>query len=457
MINKLLRKKLFLFGFCLAASTGLILLFGYRWVKSRYRCQDCNVILISIDTLRADHLNCYGYAADTSSHIAEFSKDTALFQQAIAQAPSTAPSHASMLTGVIPSVHNTLVSKKSKMSDSIRPLAEILKSKGFSTASFNGGAQVSAQFGFDRGFDIYQSFSRTDYENERFRDRISEGINWIETHKDQKFFLFLHSFEVHVPYAPDAQQLAALGSSYRGPVPNVVTETYVRSINKKRVILDDEDRRHIVDLYDSEIRGMDEAFAELDRYLRSSGLFDKTIIIFTSDHGEEFSEHGKMATHADTLFDEVLKVPLLIKFPHQMFAGKQVQQQVRSIDILPTVLDVLHIEPDPQVQGRSLIGLLQGDADFDPYAISQIDAPAKRLPRSLRSLGWKYLADRHRLFNLAADPQERNNVAVEFPEVLARMQAEVKRILRVKKADQEKSLPIDEKTMEQLRSLGYVK
>ena len=187
-----------------------------------YRCTDCNIILISIDTLRADHLGSYGYARKTSPNIDVFAKQTAFFEWPISQAPSTAPSHGSMLTGTIPSTHRALFSQKSRLSEAVKPLAEILRDHGYRTASFNGGGQVSAQFGFDRGFDNYQSFERNDYENERFRDRIKEGIDWMDRHKNEKFFLFLHTFEVHIPYAPEAADLALFQHSYSGQIPNAV-------------------------------------------------------------------------------------------------------------------------------------------------------------------------------------------------------------------------------------------
>ena len=423
----------------------------------QYRCSDCNVILVSIDTLRKDHLGLYGYQRPTSPVIDEFSKNTAIFDLAISQAPSTTPSHASILTGVIPSVHKALFSQSSRISDSVQTLAESLKQAGYSTASFNGGSQLSARFGFDRGFDVYQTFERTDYQNERLADRISEAVNWMNEHKTERFFLFLHSYEVHMPYAPDASELALFETDYKGPLPNLLSEEMARSINKKRLVISQADKEHIVNLYDAEIHGMDAAFAELINYLKRSGLFDKSIIVFTSDHGDEMGEHGRMATHADTLYDELLRVPLLIKFPNGLFAGSKITHQVRSIDILPTILDVLGLRTGPLVQGKSLTGLLEGETEFDPHALSQIDAKVKRLHYSLRTVDWKFIKFKNRLFQLKTDPGELKNVARDFPEIAEQLKNQAKEILKTENDSKAQGAEVDQKTMEQLRSLGYVK
>jgi arylsulfatase A-like enzyme len=323
---------------------------------------------------------------------------------------------------MIPSSHGASVSKKKAIRPDVKTMAEILRESDYKTASFNGGAQMSAAFGFGRGFEVYKSFAGGDYTVERFKDRVAEGIEWLEQNKSGKFFLFLHSYDIHHPYAPDTKNMEMFKDpTYSGPVTLPIDATFLLSVNKKRREINDSDRKFIVSAYDGEIRGTDDAFAELVNYLRRSGLYDNTIIVFTSDHGEEFNEHGWMGWHSHTLYDELLRVPFAVKFPHQQFAGTTVNTQVRGIDMLPTVLDVLGISAPPNFEGRSLMKLAsgKGDSNFPQYAISQRELPGKKLPASVRSTKWKLHGKR--LYNLEKDPGETDNVADEFPGIVEQL------------------------------------
>ena len=396
-----------------------------------YRCSDCNVIVVSIDTLRRDHLSVYGYDRQTSPNLDAFSKDATLFDTAISQAPSTTPSHASLFTSLIPIAHGAFVSRKSAIRSDVKTMAEILHENGFKTASFNGGAQMSSVFGFGRGFDIYKSFTGADYTQERFKDRVHEGIEWLEQNKKDKFFLFLHSYDIHHPYAPDPQNLALFKDpAYSGPVTPPIDANFLLSVNRKRRTITEADREFIVSAYDAEIRGADEGFGELIEYLRKTGLYDKTIIVFSSDHGEEFNEHGWVGWHSHSLYDELLRVPLLIKFPTQLFAGTKISQQVRNIDMLPTVLDVLGVSALSTFQGRTLMRLVQGkdDSKIPTYAISQKDGRGRTVPTSVRTTEWKLT--NKRLFDLKQDPREKKNVAEQHPEVVVQLKEWRDEILR---------------------------
>lgn len=406
--------------------------------RPEYRCLDCNVILVSIDTLRRDHLSAYGYSRLTSPSVAEFRDDAVFFDQAIAQAPSTAPSHASLFTSLVPSRHGASVSKKKAIRSDVKTMAEIMKEHGYQTASFNGGAQMNAVFGLGRGFDIYRSFEGGDYTQERFKDRVSEGIEWLERNKGNKFFLFLHSYDVHNPYSPEVRYLDEFkDSDYAGEVKIPIDSTFLYSVNRRRRVISEADRRFIVSAYDGEIRGVDDGIRELLTYLRRVGLYDNTIIVFTSDHGEEFNEHGWMGWHSHTLYDELLRVPLAIKFPKQHFAGSEVATQVRSIDVLPTLLDVLGIDSLPNFQGRSLTRLAsgRGDDDFPEYAVSERESRGK-LPTSVRSAKWKLHGKR--LYDLENDPGETKNVADAHPEIVDQLKAIRKDVVGRYERDREK-------------------
>ena len=445
------RSSLLLLGTILLLA-GVI--WGLRyWAGTRYRCADCNVILISIDTLRADHLGCYGYSRATSPAIDAFAGEAVRFETAIAQGPSTLVSHASMLTGVIPGVHGAFVMRKSPVRRSIPTLAELLKKRGMASASFNGGGQMSSRYGLDRGFDQYVSFSGNDYTQETFAARVREGVEWLERNKQRQFFLFLHSYEVHHPYTPGEKYAALFDAGYRGELPREITYPLLRKLNERFRRLSAADRRHVVNMYDAEVRSMDDAFAELLRYLRQSGLYDRTLIIFTSDHGEEFGEHGRIGYHAHTLFDELLRVPLVVRFPGGRSAGAVVRAQVRGVDIVPTILDVLDLDLPPHLQGQTLIDAVRGRS-FDPYAYSQRDSRHRLLPTSVRTHEWK--ATRRRLYNLQRDPGEKADVSSQFPDVYSEFTAMIRAAIEFgEKVKTAPSLELEKETLEQLKTLGY--
>lgn len=342
-------------------------------------CPDCNVILISIDTLRADHLGCYGYPADTSPNIDEFSKHGVLFRTAIAHAPSTTPSHASILTSLLPVHHGALRARQRPISETVKTMAEILRDAGYRTVSFNGGGQVAATYGFDRGFEIYES------EPGPFAQKVEKARHWMRGNPDARFFMFLHTYEVHAPYQADPRFMEMFDADYAGELDDAILPRLLININDGTKAIDEADVRHIVNAYDAEIRSMDTAFAGLERYLTESGLSDNTIVIFTSDHGEEFGEHGQMGRHSHALYDEVLRVPLIFRLPDGKLAGTIVDRLVRGIDILPTLTDLLELENLDQFEGASLTPLMMRREDVERVAVSQIDTRHERMPSSLRT------------------------------------------------------------------------
>jgi hypothetical protein len=342
-------------------------------------CPDCNVILVSIDTLRADHLGCYGYPADTTPNIDQFSKDAVLFRTAIAHAPSTTPSHASILTSQLPVHHGALRARQRPISEDVKTMAEIMRDAGYRTISFNGGGQVAATYGFDRGFETYQSEPGT------FAQKVERAAHWMQRNRDAKFFMFLHTYEVHAPYQADPGFMEMFDADYAGELDDAILPRLLMTINDGTVTIDAEDVRHIVNAYDAEIRSMDQAFARLVRYLAQGNLLDNTIVIFTSDHGEEFGEHAQMGRHSHALYDEVLRVPLIIRLPGRKFAGTIVDRLVRGIDILPTVTDLLDLEPLDQFDGSSLTPLMMQRKDVERIAVSQIDTRHASIPSSIRT------------------------------------------------------------------------
>ncbi len=197
--------------------------------------------------------------------------------------------------------------------------------------------------------------------------------------------MFLHTYEVHAPYEPTRDYLRLFETDYHGTLPERITPGLLIKINAGTVGIDEADARHIVNVYDAGIRSMDDAFGQLITHLRNTRLLDRTLIVFTSDHGEEFGEHGQMGRHSHALYDELLKVPLIVRMPGARLASTVVERQVRGIDILPTVVDVLDLQHLAQFEGSTLTGLQAERQAGERVAVSQLDTTDEKPPSSIRT------------------------------------------------------------------------
>ncbi len=339
-----------------------------------------NVLLISIDTLRADHLGSYGYARPTSPRLDAFAAESFLFENAIAHAPSTEPSHASIFTSLLPVRHGALRAHRQGISPDVTTMAELFRGAGYRTVSFNGGGQVAAAFGFDRGFELYQSSTGD------FAAQVDSAIRWLREHDEASFFMFLHTYEVHAPYAAAPRYLDLFDAGYDGPLPDETSPRLILEIANGDVAVDAADLRHIIATYDAQIRSVDDAFGRLVDFLAASGRDQDTLVLFTSDHGEELGEHGRIGDHSFGLHDEVLRVPLILRPPGARAGGARIAAQVRGIDILPTLLELVGQPLPKQLEGASLVPLMSGRADRDDrIAVSQVDTLDRVPPASLRT------------------------------------------------------------------------
>lgn len=383
-----------------------------------------NVILISLDTLRADHLGCYGYHRETSPSIDEFARDSVLFKKAIAHAPSTLPSHASILTSLIPQHHGASFGKRIPLAESVLTLPEYLQQADYATASYNEGGQLAPETGIDQGFDTYEVVAGG------FQPVVDKAISWLESNAGNNFFLFLHSYEVHHPYTPLAADLATMEDSYAGDLPSSISIDLLRAINDGEIEMSETDIDHIVSAYDAEIRSADRAFRRLREYLQEAGLYDEILIVLTSDHGEEFNEHGMIGWHSHTLFDELLHVPLIVKLPLMDKAGSVIETPVRGIDVAPTIIQQAGLPGPPVFEGRDLFSPLRGES---PTAVGMMDGNSAVLPSSLRSATWKWIQGEPgraagRLFDLSADPSETVDVSAERQKLAREFEAELQRV-----------------------------
>ena len=346
-----------------------------------------DVFLITIDTLRADHLGCYGYKDVETPTIDAVAADGVRFSDAFTHSPITNTSHTTILTGLLPSLHG--------VTDFGVPLApqhvtwaELLKKQGYQTAAFIGAVILDSNQlapGLDRGFDFYDNFPAKTESNDRFgrverraQTVVTDAESWFAQHQTGPRFMWVHLFDPHDPYEP----------------PPPYSETY-------------KDR-----LYDGEIAYADSALANLIAHLKAHQDYARSMIVVVGDHGEGLGEHHEN-THGIFLYDSTLHVPLIVKLPESADAGKVVNAQVRTIDILPTVLQTANVPAPDKLDGKSLAPLFSGPENSARTAIGETDYPLRfgwaRL-RSVRADGYKFIeAPRPELYDLHSDPGEMQN------------------------------------------------
>lgn len=423
----------------LKAATVLIIIFSLLVLLNRNEkkevtvksCPNCNIIFVSFDTLRASNVSVLGYKRKTTPTIDEFAQKGFNFQNAVSVTSWTLPSTMSWFTGVYPSQHKVLnkfvvndlkeekISNLGELSPNLRTLAQILKQNGFRTGAFTGGAGVNHQFGFDQGFEIY-----TDGEDfAGFEESIPKALAWIRQHQKEKFFVFLHGYDIHGQYLPkEGYDYRFVDFNYQGKLTGSKEEQKElreQGLTQGRLFLTEDDVRFLTALYDEKIQRADEKFAQFVEEYKKLGLFEKTIFILTSDHGEELYEHGRI-DHGYSLYEELIRVPLIIALP-SLDKGQKNNSQVASIDLMPTIFELLGINPEESVQkqmaGRSLIPFMrEGDGSRDVYL--ETDYRYAISQRGLRTEdGWKFIRNLKtglkELYNLTRDPQEESNIASE--------------------------------------------
>lgn len=410
-----------------------------------------NVLLISIDTLRPDHLGCYGYEPPTSPSVDRFRKDAVLFSQAIAQSSSTLPSHASLLTSLVPQHHGAWHSQDRPLAERALTLAEVLKQAGYATFAVVGGGQLEPVYGLDQGFDVYEVRGT-------FAEVEGRGRKLLGKRPPEPFFLFLHAYETHHPYTPEGWRLAMFeAEGYDGDLPDEITIELLREVNRGHRTLGAGDLAHITHAYDAEINSMDEAFGELIDWLSENSLYDSSLIVFTSDHGEEFGEHGWVGWHSHTLYEELLRVPLLLKLPYGAHAGSAVTTAVGSMDVAPTILEMAGIAQPPVFEGRDLLPTITSPQHRLPPAISWRECRESEMLAcsSLRSADWKW--DGGRLFDLRADPGESEDVAPRYADRTRAMEAMLRQTLDSRPMLDSEAVEVDREARERLRALGYLR
>ncbi|MCW5980764.1 MAG: sulfatase-like hydrolase/transferase [Bryobacteraceae bacterium] len=393
-----------------------------------------NLLVVTIDTMRADRLGCYGYAKAETPVLDALARGGTLFENAAAETPLTPPSHASMFTGMNPNVHGVRNVGGFVLQSSSVTLAEIVQEQGWDTAAFIGASVLKKLFGFSQGFALYDdqmpkpglSQMTREYPERPAEEVVNRAIGWLNSQSGKPFFLWVHVFDPHLPYEP--------------PAP----------FDKK-----------FEDPYDGEIayvdRELGRLFAEVEK--KAPG---NTVIAVLSDHGESLGEHGEY-THGVFLYDATLRIAFMLAGPG-VPAGVRVKQQARTIDLLPTLMDLMGGTAPADVQGTSLTPAFSGKEVPTTYAYAETLFPKMNMGwselRAVRTTKWKYIqAPKPELYDLEQDPHERNNVIATNAAEAQELKQQLQSLIAVHGSGTSEKVQtslLDQKTMSQLKTLGYL-
>jgi arylsulfatase A-like enzyme len=362
-------------------------------------------IVYLVDTLRADHTQLHGYARDTTPELLRFAAEGVVFEQAISHAAWTKPAVGSVLTSLLPGRHRA-VQLRDQLDPGLVTLPEMLQAKGFSTgAAISNSVIYSDGTNFEQGFDVYAGLHGAGDRPSKIVEAagvVGEALRFLDQRRGLPAFLYVHTMDPHVPYTPPPPFDARYGPAPTAERPYADPRSDYR---------EPADRQRLIDQYDGEIAYGDREFGRFVRELKARGLYDRALIVFTADHGEEFQDHGQF-THGKSVFDELIHVPLVVKFPQGRHAGRRVARQVQLVDIAPTVLQAvdLPVPPPPAMAGSPLQGVVDGDAP-EPPAVSEISHRGY-VAHGMRTRKDKYVRrfspdDDELYFDLLQDPRER--------------------------------------------------
>ncbi|MFC2168636.1 sulfatase [Acidobacteriota bacterium] len=322
--------------------------------KKGLRSKKPNVFIYLIDTLRADHLSCYGYEKNTTPFIDKFSKDGILFRNFFANASWTKPSVGSILTGLYPHKHRA-ETEEEKLSSDVNTISEILKLNGFYTIYLTSNANISEEFNFNQGNDYYELSSVWENSSETLNSVFFSFIEQNSAILEEPIFAYIHTIDPHDPYIPQEPFLKFLRKDIEKK-----DLAYGDDILRKSTYegLSEEDLEFIISQYDCEIYQNDFHFNKFIEFLKEKKLYDNSIIILVSDHGEQFCEHGRLF-HGSSIYNKEIHIPLIIKFPHNEFSGTQSDIFLNQVDLMPTLLNYLEYDIPSQIDGMDILSLLK--------------------------------------------------------------------------------------------------
>ncbi len=429
-----------------------------------------------VDALRADHVGAYGYERATTPAIDSLAQGGVVFEQTIAQSTFTKTSIASLFTGRYPYRHRVYWgsrkvgagAEEGVTADILKPdeitLAESLSQRGYLSAAWVQNSHLRRFMGFAQGFLQYHDQQGS---IERIHDKF---FPWVRRGPGSRhpFFAYLHYIDLHDPYLPEPPydtMFGPLGDVYEG-VDFRRWGNYLADVREGRRELSESEIEQLRSLYDGQLRRIDDRIATLLHHLQADGLYDDMMIIVTADHGDAFMEHS-FISHSTDPYDEVAKVPLIVKFPKGRFAGKKITEQVRLIDIFPTILDSLDIglrrkQSEPQLDGCSLLALLE-ERERKPgcdQAVIEIAEEGAEPTLALRTAEWKYIHfDGERedeLYDLRVDPGEQENLISVLPPEEQPLRDLVLALVAQRQASAGDDVELDEKVIRELKRLGYL-
>jgi arylsulfatase A-like enzyme len=372
------------------------------------------VVIYLVDTLRADHTGPYGYARDTTPELLAFARDAVVYEKAIAHASWTKPSVASIFTSLLPGQHRAV-----QLRDALDPahptIAEMLQAKRYATGAAIANSVIYLKdAGFDRGFDYFAGLHGEEDRPSKLVEAsvvVDAALAWVDARRGLPTFLYVHTMDPHVPYQPPPPFDRKFPPHPTSDHPGVDPRTDYKEA---------QDLEYLIAQYDGDIAYGDQEFGRFCRGLKARGLYDRALIVFLGDHGEEFLDHGKWL-HGRSVFDELVRIPLIVKFPGQNNAGRRVAAQVQAVDVLPTVLasEGLPVPGPPTITGRPLQLALQG-------AVQELPAVSEISHRGFVAHGIRTNADKYvqrfspeqdeLYFDLVKDPRELDSILAERPE-----------------------------------------
>ncbi len=398
---------------------------------------EANVVVITIDTLRPDHLGCYGYKQIRTPNIDALASDGVRFERAYTAVPVTLPSHTVIFTGTYPTFSGMHDFAGNKLGPNQPTLASVLRDHGYTTGAVVASAVLDSRFGLNRGFDFYYDhfdFNRLEESNieemERPGNIVADvALDWLQRNYQKKFFLWMHLYDPHYPYHPPEP----FGSEYK-------------------------DRP-----YDGEIAFADQQVGRLVRFLKERNLYRNTVIVLSGDHGESLGEHGEK-THGFFIYNATLHVPLIFHVPSSIVPKTRTPKELVNLaDLMPTVLNVLHVDAPTDIQGRSLLPLIQSGRQADSRSMyAETFLPRLHFNwselRSVETDKYQFIeAPKPELYDLSVDPGELHNLFAEKHAVADELRARLKYLIVQNSAGQElaEKTGLDPALMERLKSLGY--
>ncbi|MEQ8885997.1 MAG: sulfatase-like hydrolase/transferase [Sandaracinaceae bacterium] len=415
-----------------------------------------NVVFYLTDTLRADHLQVYAPETRVETPgLSGWARQAATFLAGHSQENWTKPSCATLLSGLFPWEHQA-TGEDSQVPGSVELLSERLRGEGFHTGAFVANGFVSDRFGFRQGWDTFRNYVREGRRN-MARFVAEDVIAWLDARpEDRPFFLYVHTIDPHVPYIPPSEDLARYDPDpYDGVVDFHRDRALLEGIKGGRIPLNARDRVRLEALYDGEITYHDRHFASVIEALERRGLADETLVVFTSDHGEELFDHGSVG-HGHSVWEELIRVPLIVRWPGLTDEATRIEEAAGLVDVVPTALDALGMEPSEAVSGRSLAPILRGGTE---------DAPRPVVTGFMN--GWRTIvvgrfkliqrtASHISLYDLEADPGEQHDLAPERPIAVRYLRGLLGLTLAGQERRHEASrTDIDATLREQLEALGY--